>query len=385
MASRNRPGNGSDRDSAGGTGEASRESSGKRKPKGTQAVTLKTVATAVGLSPATVSIVLNDSPVAKSIPEETKERVFAAAKKLNYRPNYLARSLRNRRSFSIGVLVPEISEGYAAGVMSGVEGYLRDEGYFYLVASHRSKPDLLEEYSNLLQDRLVEGFILINTPIDRALGLPTVSVSGHENLEEVTNVVIDHSKAVTLALEHLVGLGHERIAFFKGQPGSADTEDRWQAILEAAGTVGCEVRPELTLQLSGDPSGEVFSAEEAYQEGYRFGQRLLARTRDFTALFAFNDVSAIGAMRAFLDAGLNIPDDVSVVGFDDIQSAAFQNPSLTTVRQPLQEMGQLAARNLLRRLSGQGSMPRVVTVDPQLVIRKSTGVAKARLAGSPLG
>lgn len=347
----------------------------KRRSQKSKAVTLKTVAAEVGLSPATVSVVLNDSPVAKSIPEETKERVFAAAKKLNYRPNYLASSLRSRRSFSIGVLLPDISESYAAGVMSGVESRLLEESYFYLVASHRSRPGLLDEYSRLLQDRLVEGFILINTPLDRALGLPSVSVAGHEEIEGVTNVVIDHRTAVSLAMEHLVGLGHRKIAFFKGQPGSADTEDRWQAILDGADSIGYEVRPELTLQLSGSPSGEAFTLEEAYQEGYRFGQLLLERTRDFTALFAFNDVSAIGAMRAFLDAGLSIPEDVSVVGFDDIQSAAFQNPSLTTVRQPLREMGRIAAQCLLERLGDNDPPSGAVTVDPELVVRKSTGPA----------
>ena len=357
---------------------ASSERRGRKTSGRGTAVTLKMVAASVNLSPATVSVVLNRSPVAESIPKETQDRIFEAAARLQYRPNYLARSLRSRRSFSVGVLVPEISEGYAAGVMSGVEGHLLDEGYFYLVASHRARSDLLEEYTALLRDRLVEGFILINTPLDHALGLPAVSVSGHQNIDGVTNVVIDHEKAVSLALDHLMELGHRRIAFFKGQPGSADTEDRWQAILDAADARGIEVRPELTLQLSGEPSGEVFSAEEAYEEGYRFGQKLLGRSRNFTALFAFNDVSAIGAMRACLDAGLAVPDDVSVVGFDDIQSAAFQNPSLTTVKQPLREMGRIAGKCLLQHLGGGASLPAVVTVDPRLVVRKSTGVAPAR-------
>ncbi len=349
-----------------------------RGPGRGKAVTLKMVAASVNLSPATVSIVLNRSPVAKSIPQETQQRIFEAAATLQYRPNYLARSLRSRRSFSVGVLVPEISEGYAAGVMSGVEGHLLDEGYFYLVASHRSRADLLEEYSALLQDRLVEGFILINTPVERALGLPAVSVSGHQPIEGITNVVIDHQKAVALALDHLVALGHRRVAFFKGHPGSADTEDRWRAILAGAAQRDIAVRPELTLQLSGETNGEIFSPLEAYQEGYSFGQRLLAQSRDFTALFAFNDVSAIGAMRAFFDAGLTVPDDVSVVGFDDIQSAAFLNPSLTTVRQPLREMGRLAGQCLLQHLGAQKALPPVITVDPELVVRKSTGPAPER-------
>jgi LacI family transcriptional regulator len=343
-------------------------------------VTLKVLAEHLDLSPATVSIVLNDAPVAASIPRETKARIFAAAAALGYRPNHLARSLRRKRSFSVGVLVPEISEGYAAGVMSGVEHHLIEEGYFYLVASHRSRPDLVDEYLRNLDDRSVEGFILVAAQLPRPPRLPTVAVAGHKRLDGVTNVVLDHDHAARLALEHLAELGHERIAFFKGHPHSADTEDRWQAIVDAAGSLGLEVRPELTLQLAGNFTSGLFSAEEGYREGHAASRELLARGAEFTALFAFNDISAIGAMRAFRDAGLQVPLDVSIVGFDDIQSAAFQNPSLTTVRQPLREMGETAGRILLERLAGNDAFPDFVTVEPELMVRASTAPAAVRAA-----
>ena len=357
-----------------------RRRSGSGAGKTARPVTLKTLAASLDLSPATVSVVLNRSPVADSIPQSTQDRVFDAARRLKYRPNYLARSLRRQRSFSVGVLVPEISEGYAAGVMSGIEGLLLQEGYFYLVASHRTKHDLLEEYLELLKDRLVEGFILVNTPLEKAPELPAVAVSGHRALEGVTNVVVDHDLAATLALSHLAELGHRRIAFFKGHAHSADTEARWRGIRKAADSRGLELRSELVLELGSEVEGKVFSPEESFEEGYAFGRQLLAidpraGRRPFTALFAFNDVSAIGAMRAFLDAGLSVPDEVSVVGFDDIHSAAFQNPSLTTVRQPLREMGESASRILLERLSGEASGPEEVTVEPQLMVRGSTGPA----------
>ncbi|HEU4525872.1 MAG TPA: LacI family DNA-binding transcriptional regulator, partial [Gemmatimonadales bacterium] len=292
-----------------------------------KSVTLKDVAEHLSLSPATVSLVLNRAPGADSIPPETQDRVFAAARDLAYQPNYLARSLRSRRSFSVGVLVPEISEPYAAEVMSGIESHLLEQGYHYLVASHRrSTAVLLEDYMELLEHRAVEGLILVASEISTAPRLPAVVVSGHTELEGVTNVVIDHDRAAVLTLSHLMELGHRRIAVFKGQPGSADTEDRWRAILEAAAGLGLEIQPELTLQLSGEPAGEVFSPADGYEEGYTFGRHLLERGAPFTALFAFDDVSAIGATRAFLDGGRRVPDDISVVGFDDIQSAAFQNP-----------------------------------------------------------
>lgn len=342
-------------------------------------VRLKDVAAHVGLSPTTVSLVMNRSPVARGIPPETQERVRAAAKELGYRPNFIARSLRRQRTFAVGVLLPEISEGYAAGVLGGIEDQLLRDGYFYLVAGHHSKQDLLDDYLGLLAERSVEGLILVNTPMDRPPSLPAVVVAGHRDLAGVTNVVIDHELAARLALAHLAELGHRRIAFFKGHPHSADTESRWRAIVAAAEELVLEIDPRLTLQLSGGPVGEQFSPEEGYREGQAFGEKLLAGGASFTALFAFNDVSAIGAMRALVESGLKIPDDVSVVGFDDILSAAFQNPSLTTVRQPLHEMGRRAAAELLRKLRASGgASPATVTIEPTLVLRDSTGPAPDR-------
>jgi len=346
--------------------------------RGSRPVTLKVVAQYLGLSPATVSLVINRSPAAKSIPAKTKERVLAAARELNYRPNQLARSLRSKRSFTVGVLLPEISEGYAASILAGVDGLLLQEGYFFLVGSHRNKADLLDEYVGLLMGRLVEGYIVVNTPLETPPPLPTVAVSGHSPLQGVTNVAIDHDRAAYLALSHLAELGHRKVAFFKGHPKSSDREDRWRAIRAAAQSLGISVVPELTLELEGESAGGAFSPEEGYKEGYVFGQKLLARGVRFTSLFAFNDVSAIGAMRAFRDAGLAVPGEVSVVGFDDIQSAAFQNPSLTTVRQPLREMGEIAARTLLRRLAGDRALPASITVEPQLVVRESTAAPPAK-------
>jgi LacI family transcriptional regulator len=325
---------------------------------------LKTVAEHLGLSPATVSLVMNRSRAADSIPQDTKERVFSTARKLNYRPNFMARSLRKQRSFTIGVMVPEVSEGYAALVMSGIEDHLLQEGYFYFVASHRHKPDLIDEYPTLLLERSVEGIIAVDTPCDHDLPIPVVTVSGHREARGITNIALDHAKAADLALEHLTALGHRRIAFIKGQVFSSDTETRWKAICEALKKKGVRLNPKLVAQLEGDlPSPEL---------GFTVMRRLLASKEPFTALFAFNDISAIGAIRALREAGLRVPEDVSVVGFDDIQSAAFQNPGLTTVRQPLRRMGEIAAETLLHRIAGNNSVPSTITVQPELVLRGTT-------------
>lgn len=332
-----------------------------------EAVGLKFLAEYLDLSPATISVVLNNSPTAREIPQPTKDRVLAAVKKFNYRPNVWARSLRRKRSFAIGILVHEISEGYGALLLNGIDDCLLQEGYFYFVASHRRRSDLLDEYPKMLMERSAEGFIVIDTQLEKTLPLPAVNISGHANLPGVTNLVLNHRRAATLALEHLVQLGHQRIAWIKGQPFSSDSQVRWDSICKVAANLHLEIRPELTAQLSLDTYSPMV--------GYPVVRDLLARTTDFTALFAYNDLSAIGAIRAIRERGLRVPEDISVVGFDDINSAAFQNPSLTTVRQPLRRMGMIAARILVDRLNG-GDDPREVSVDPELIVRESTAPAR---------
>jgi DNA-binding LacI/PurR family transcriptional regulator len=330
-------------------------------------VSLKAVAESLGLSPTTVSLVLNDAPAASGIPQETKDRVFTAAKNLNYRPNYLARSLRAQRSYTVGVIVPELSDGYSSTVLSGVEDYLLQAGYFYFVASHRHQTELIEEYSQMLFERRIEGLIVIDTPYAKNREIPVVSISGSSSGEGITNIALDHDRAAYLALEHFVSLGHRQIAFIKGQSFSSDTEIRWRSIVKAAKAFNLTIDPKLVSQLEGSsPSPEL---------GYIAAQQILSGKLPFTGLFTFNDVSAIGASRALREAGLRIPQDVSIVGFDDIPSSAFQNPPLTTVRQPLWYMGKLAAETILRRISSPANVPypKRLAVEPELVIRQSTG------------
>jgi DNA-binding LacI/PurR family transcriptional regulator len=331
---------------------------------GNSAPTLRSVAERVGLTPSTVSAVLNNSPAARSVPERTKKRVLAAARALNYRPNYFARSLRVNRTYTIGVILEEIGDAYGSLIISGIERFLRKRNFFFLTVAHRHDENLLATYSTMLRERGVEGFITVDTFLAEEPPLPTVAVAGHRRIKRVTNLVLDHRRAALLALRHLVDLGHEKIAFMKGAPVSADADDRWNAICEVAAKLGIRRRPELTVQLEGD--------DPTPNLGYPFAQQLLARKQPFTALFAYNDISAIGSIAAFQEAGLRVPDDVSVVGFDDIQNAAFTNPPLTTVRQPLQQMGEIAARTLLDRIEGRLKYIPEIAIEPKLVVRKST-------------
>jgi LacI family transcriptional regulator len=327
-------------------------------------ISLKVLGDYLDLSPATISLVLNNAPGVRSIPQDTRDRVLAAAKKFDYRPSFYARSLRSRQSFSIGVLVPELSDGYSVLVMGGIEEVLIEEGYFYLAASHRRKADLIEEYPRLLMDRSVEGFIAVDTALQHSLPLPVVAVAGHKRIEGVTNILLDHRRAAELAMRHLYQLGHRQIAFMRGQTFSSDSDDRWKSFMAVSRELGLEVHPDLVIQLQ-----ENLSSPEL---GYPVVAQLLAQKRPFTALVSFNDIAAIGAIRGFRDHNLRVPEDVSVVGFDDIQGAAFHNPSLTTIRQPLHGMGTAAARLLLDRLRGKKDYPEQVAIVPELIIREST-------------
>jgi len=332
-----------------------------------QAITLKAVAQHLGLTPGTVSAVLNDSPSARSIPQETKNRIRAAAQELNYRPNFFARTLRNKRTYTIGVIAEEIGDSYSSPIISGLEQYLRQREYFFLTVVHRHDQALLSRYAQMLSERGVEGIITVDTTVQEAPMLPTVSVAGHKRLKGITNIVLDHERAAVLALSHLKELQHERIAFMKGNPISSDAKDRWDAICRVAAQIGVTIDPELTVQIDAD--------DPTPKLGYPFAHQLLARQKPFTALFAYNDISAIGAIRAIQEKGLRVPQDISVMGFDDIPGAAYHTPSLTTVRQPLNRMGEVAAQTLLERIEGKKEYPPEIAIEPELVVRESTAKA----------
>jgi DNA-binding LacI/PurR family transcriptional regulator len=332
------------------------------------AVTLKSVAAHVGLSPGTVSAVLNDAPSSKHIPKATRERIIAAARKLDYRPNFFAQTLRKQRTFTLGVIAHEIGDGYSSSIIAGIADGTLKKDYFFVTGVHRHDPELFEKYSRVLLQRGAEGIITVDFNLAHSLQVPAVAIPGHRENEGVTNVVLDHRHAAELALKHLIDLGHERIAILRGHPESADSQYRWNAVQEVARELGLELDPELVVQ--------IMSEESTPSLGYPYGKQLIERKRPFTALLAYNDISAIGAMRAFHEAGFQVPRDISVVGFDDIPAAAFHYPSLTTVRQPLQHMGELAVEMLVERLDNGKEMESEIAVQPEIVVRESTGPAR---------
>ncbi|HXX16775.1 MAG TPA: LacI family DNA-binding transcriptional regulator [Candidatus Eremiobacteraceae bacterium] len=328
-------------------------------------VTLKAVAERLGLTPGTVSAVLNNTKAARTIPENTRKRIIEAARQMNYRPNFLARSLRVRRTYTVGVIVEEIGDAYGSLIVGGIEPFLRESNFFFLTVAHRHNPKLLRSYSQLLISRGVEGLITIDTSIDEEPDLPTVAVAGHQRVKNVTNIILDHYRAAELGLLYLKELGHEHIAFLRGLPQSSDSASRWEAIEDMARRHNIQINPELVLQIEG--------RESTPELGYPYGKMLLERKIPFTALFAYNDISALGAMRAFQEAGRRVPDDISVVGFDDVAIASYSLPTLTTIRQPLEKMGRIAAQTLLDRIEERTEFVPEIAVEPELVVRQSAG------------
>jgi LacI family transcriptional regulator len=328
-------------------------------------VTLKTLAEHLHLTAGTISAALNDSAAARAIPEHTKRRIIEAARELNYKPNYFARSLRLQRTYTIGVIAQQIGDPYGAAIISGIEEYLRNSEYFFLTVIHRHDQRVLQNYSQMLLARGVEGFITVDTSIKEKPALPTVAVAGHLHVPGVTNITIDHKVAARLALTHLLENGHREIAFLKGQKDSSDSKTRWTAICDVAKELGVGVHPELTVQIETDLATP--------ELGYPSAKKLLARKQPFTALFAYNDISAIGAIQAFQEAGLRVPEEVSVVGFDDIPLAVIFKPELTTICQPLLRMGQIAARTIIDQIEKTAEYVPEIMIEPELIMRASSG------------
>jgi len=237
------------------------------KPAVHQPVSLKQLATRLGLNPATVSVVLNDVP-GRSIPQVTRDRIKAAAKEMNYQPSLLARSLRNRRTLTIGILVPELGDGYHTEVMSGIGDELVNAGYFYFTAHHRHQKRLVEKYTQMFMGRGAQGIIAIDTLLEHHIPIPVVAVAGHRHIEGVTNIVLDHAQAAELVLNHLHSLGHRNVAFMHGQPFSSDSDERWKCLMKVAERLRLVVKSELIVNLDRDISSP--------ELGYPVIQKLLA-------------------------------------------------------------------------------------------------------------
>ena len=331
-------------------------------------VGLKHVAEYLGLNPATVSVVLNNTP-GRSIPEATRERIRTAARELNYQPSLVARSLQSRRTRIIGILLPDLERSYYTEVLRGIASRLMEAGYFYFIAHHENRQELIEEYGRVLLQRGAEAVIAIDTPLEHSFNVPVISVAGQRRLPGATNVVADHRLAAELLLEHLHSLGHRRIALVKGKTVGTPTGELWQSMLAAARKLAIRIDPELVFDVGQNtPSPEL---------GYAAARRLFSTRRRFTALVIFNHIMTTGLLRGLQEMTIKVPEDISVAAFDDSGTSELSNPRVTAIRYRLCNMGAVAAQSVLNTLDGSPTPRKQILLEPELIVRESTASAPA--------
>lgn len=332
--------------------------------------TIRDVARAAGVSPATVSRALNGSGY---VSPETRQRVLDAAARLGFTPSYIARSLVRKATRTLGLLVPDITNPYFPAIARGVEDAAARAGYSVVLCNTDGDPDHEEDYIQFLRERQVDGLVLIaSSPragelVARGDAPPVVFVDRVPPGARADVVVVDNRRGMLEATRHLLALGHRRIGFVAGRVGSGTAEERLAGYLAALGEAG--IAPDSRYIAPGDFT---------FQGGYQAARGLLSLPDRPTAVVAANDLMAVGVCRAALEAGLRIPRDLAVVGYDDIPMAELIHPPLTTVAQPTYQMGELAARLLMERLEGRaGPEPRRVVLEARLVVRESCGAALA--------
>jgi LacI family transcriptional regulator len=345
-------------------------------------VTIRDIAKATGLSVASISLVLNKA--AHRIPPATQRLVEEAARNLGYFPNLQARSLRSKRTRSVGVLMFDATDPYCTSIFRGVENSLGDAGYMLLLADLQNTPQRLWQCAQMLMERRVEGLIAIANPLHlgselstviQRFNIPAVIIGSESANRRYASVAVDNRAGMWAAVEHLSDLGHRDIAVIKGPKMMSDSAPRWDGIQKCAIAKGIPIDRSLLVEIQGRNS--------TYEEGYQLAEVLLGKRKRFSGLIVFDDLTAFAAIGALSNAGLRVPEDCSVIGFDDIPGAAFYNPPLTTVCQYMKKQGMIGAEMMRNLLSAEAGLPRKKMheiVEPHLVIRKSTACAPHRIA-----
>lgn len=343
-------------------------------------VTIRDVAKESGFSSTTVSIVLNDAPLARYIPPVTKKKIERAAEKLGYRPNQFARALRSKRSHTVGVMVFDMTDPYCTLVLRGIENSLYQASYLPILTDVHNERSRFERYLEMLLDRRIEGLVVlanwlfldINLLADlEKSSIPTALIGCELKGDSMSSVIVDNEVGGSLALDHLHSLGHRKVAFIRGPKTLADSAPRWRGIRNCAKKHGLELDSHLIVDLpeSRDPLS-------SFEAGQKLTEDLIKQKRQFTALLAFDDMTAFGSIRALSKAGLHVPENCSVIGFDDVAPSTFYTPPLTTVRQPMEAMGNKAGTIVLEGIKSVLEKREVTAqhgrVAPELVVREST-------------
>lgn len=327
---------------------------------------MRDVAERAGVSVTSVSHVINQT---RLVSDDLRERVLTAMNELGYQPNALARSLRRKETYTIGVIITNSADPFFAEVTRGVEDACFEQGYNIILCNSDSDLDKELLYTNALIKKRVDGILFlaaggkstkhIHTMQEQKI--PLVVVDRYIPDLAVDTVLIDNARGGWLATHHLIELGHQRIGCITGPSDlslSAERVTGYRCALQEAGLAVDE-----TLIIKGNFQ---------YETGYRAAQQFLASPNPPTALFACNDLMAIGAINVAIRQGCRVPRQLSIIGFDDIRMAAYTNPLLTTVAQPKYEMGFISTTMLLERIQTQEMAPRQKLLDTQLIMREST-------------
>lgn len=328
-------------------------------------VTIKDLAKVAGVSPSTVSRALNDSPL---ISLETKRRIQRLAEELGYERNELARGLVKGSFGALGLIVPDIINPFFAEITKGVEEVARSRGFGVVLCTTEGEEAREADYVQLLRRKRVDGLIIASVTLDdpclanlQRSKVPFVLVSRLSQRVKAPYVVVDDRKGGRLAVEHLVSLGHEKIAFVGGPANVYSSRERMHAYRQVLRERGLPCRREWII----------FSAF-TQQAGREAGRRLLSCPDRPTAIFAANDLIALGIMEAAEELGLSIPEDLSLVGYNNIAYAGLPRIQLTTVAQPMRDMGRIAARYVLDVVEGKETAFLEAILAPQLIVRRTT-------------
>lgn len=332
---------------------------------------MRDVAHQAGVSISTVSHVVNNT---RAVSDEARSRVLAAMKTLGYKPNALAQNLRRQQTSSIGMIVPDSANPFFAEVARGIEDTSFEQNHSVILCNTDGDVDKQATHTDLLIKNQVAGILFVAAGIStelvedlQARQVPLVVVDREVPDVAVDTVLTNHLQGGRLATQHLLDLGHRRIACISGGSDLSPSAERltgYQQILQEN-----DLPFDESLVMKGDFQ---------YESGYRAAQQLLALADPPTAVFACNDLMAVGVISAAIQLGLRVPQDLSVVGFDDVRLASFTNPPLTTIAQPTYEIGVIAATMLLEQAQNLAAPPRTRRLDTHLVIRSSTAVPPAR-------
>jgi len=343
--------------------------------------TLKEVARKAGISVTTASRILSNRPSQIPISEETKRKVLGVAKQLDYYPNIFARSLRTGKTGIVGVIVSDVTDSFFGGIIDGIEKVLNEYDYYFLLSSAQNSPQKEELYLTKLRKSRVDGLLILGATqrfTDNEVrevargGIPIVLVGRESPHPSISAVTVDNFTGGFLATEHLIRLGHTKVVHITTRQPRVDGDQRlngYESAMEKHGLKDkCWVE-------KGDITAE---------SGYQVMTGILEEGKRPTAVFPFNDMSTLGVIRAIRDQGLRIPEDIAIIGFDDIPIACHFDPPLTTVRQPQEEMGRKGAELLMKVLdrNNKSYKSESVVFKPRLIIRESCQ-ARSKLIGSP--